>query len=290
MRDCRSVVEVSDMLRMTTYLTFILASALSIAGCGGGGGSSPSTPATTHPTASVSGDMLAVAASRGWNYHGEISGQALTITLYAVPSSSGATPLVALVVFGTLPDATNGEKLGELAVTNSSGTYAVTNFTLYNGASICAQGELPGGSQLVLGTLTLGQTFTPYPGMSAKVTAVGSVPGANGCPNPAPGATVQYSFLSQTYEISYVPGCGITQYVGNHGETFTLVSIGNYPQLGTAPGGPPPATPSPSPAPSPTLIGTPAPTPTPTLPPSPPASETPPPTPSPSSTAAQLRS
>ena len=32
--------------------------------------------------------------------------------------------------------------------------------------------------------------------------------------------------------MSYVPGCGITQYTGNNHEVITLVSVGTY-QLGT---------------------------------------------------------
>jgi len=68
--------------------------------------------------------------------------------------------------------------------------------------------------------------------MTATVTNVGVVPGASACPVVATGATVAYNFQGQNYSVSYVPGCGITQYVGNHGETFTLTSVATY-QLGT---------------------------------------------------------
>ncbi len=185
------------------------------------------------PSRSLSGDMLALSSGRGWNYHGTVQGTALTITLYADPQSGGVTPLVALVVQGTVNDATAGQKVAAATVASTSGGYDVTSYTIYDGnGAIFAQGALPSGSELVPSTLTQGSSFTPYTGMTATVTLVGSVPGATACPTPASGATVQYVFQGQTYEISYVPNCGITQYVGNHGETFTLSSVGTY-NLGT---------------------------------------------------------
>ncbi len=179
----------------------------------------------THAHSSVSGR---------WNYQGSVKGTAVTVTLYADPPSSGVTPLIALAVRGTVPDATAGTKAAALTVTGGSAGYDVTSYTAYNlDGTVFTSGGLPAGTLLVPATLTLGQSFTPYPGMTATVSFVGNVPGTNGCPTAATGATVQYAFMGQSYSISYVPGCGITQYVGNHGESFTLISVGSYPQLGT---------------------------------------------------------
>lgn len=201
--------------------------------CGGGGGGAPSGP-TASPPPTVTGDMLAVAQNKGWNYQGSTpTSGPLTLTLYADPSSNGVTPLVLLAVAGTQSDATTGQKAAAITVSGSSGTYDVTSYTIYNGdGTIYANGGLPNGSVLVQSTLTQGHTFSPYAGMTATVTLVGSVPGAGACPTPGTGATVQYAFQGQTYSVSYVPGCGVTQYIGNHGETFTLTSVGTY-QLGT---------------------------------------------------------
>ena len=56
-------------------------------------------------------------------------------------------------------------------------------------------------------------------------------------PPPAPNRRRSFyaaaSSFFTNYSVSYVPGCGITQYVGNHGETFTVASVGSYPALGT---------------------------------------------------------
>ncbi len=205
-----------------------------MAGCGGGGGS-PTVPSDTPtPAPAVSGDMLAISQNKGWNYQGATTTSGpLTLTLYADPSSNGVTPLVLLAVAGTQADATAGSKAAAITVSASANGYAIGSYTIYNAdGSIYANGALPTGSLLVPNTLTQGQTFTPYSGMTATVSFVGSVPGAGACPTQSAGATVQYSFQGQSYKVSYVPGCGVTQYVGNHGETFTLTSIGTY-QLGT---------------------------------------------------------
>jgi hypothetical protein len=217
------------------YGAFLLC-AFALTACGGGGGNgTPSTPTpSASPSPSVSGDMLAVSQNKGWNYQGSVPAAGpLTLTLYADPATNGVTPLVLLAVSGTQADATAGTKAAAMTVSSSASGYDVTSYTIYNlDGTIYASGGLPAGSMLVPSTLTQGQTFTPYSGMTATVTLVGTVPGSAACPNPTTGATVQYSFLGQTYSVSYVPGCGITQYTGNHGETFTLTSIGTY-QLGT---------------------------------------------------------
>lgn len=179
--------------------------------------------------------MLALADSRGFNYQGAIGGKSFTLTLYANPAIGGTQVLVLGSVPGTVATAlgaagSNKEAAGTFV---NSGGYQVQNFTLFNlDGTVFAQGALP-NPQLVTSTLTLGQTFTPYPGVTATVTTVGAVPGAAACPTQgAIGATVAYSFQGQNYSLSFVPGCGITQYVGNHGETFVLTSIGSYPGTG----------------------------------------------------------
>lgn len=223
------------MRRKYFVLSILVAFLVSCGGGGGGGGAQAPAPGAGGAAApSVNGDMLAVQQSRGWNYQGNTAQGQFTLTLYADPPSGSTTRMVAFSVAGLQSDATSGIKQAGIDVVNQSNGYAIASYTLYNSdGSISAAGTIPAGSLLVTSTLTQGQTFTPYPGMTATVTFIGQVPGANGCPTPANGATVTYTFQSQTYTISYVPGCGITQYVGNHGETFTLVSVGSYPQLGT---------------------------------------------------------
>lgn len=217
-------------------LVISILAAASLAACsgggGGGGGSTGGGGGTVPQAASVSGDMLNLAPSRGWNYTGNIGNTAFTLTLYADPPSGGSTTLAFLSVLGTHADATNGFNNGTVTVVNNNG-YQVTAYRIYNSdGSVYSQGALS-NPQLVLSTLTQGESSTPYPGATATVVLVGTVPGGSACPTPAQGATVQYTFMGQTYSISYVPGCGVTHYVGNHGETFTLTSIGSYPGLGT---------------------------------------------------------
>ncbi|GAC1310261.1 MAG: hypothetical protein NVSMB21_17900 [Vulcanimicrobiaceae bacterium] len=214
---------------------------MALAGCGGGGGGSATpaptpTPTPTPAPASVSGDMLALADSRGFNYHGSLGANPFTLTIYTNPAVNGTQTLVLGEVAGTVATALNAagsNKLAAATFVNASG-YQVQNFTLFSpDGTAFAQGALP-NPQLVTNTLVLGATFSPYPGVVATVTAVGPMPGSAACPTPsALGATVQYVFMGQTYLLSYVPGCGLTQYVGNHGETFTLSSIGSYPGTGT---------------------------------------------------------
>lgn len=184
---------------------------------------------------SVSGDMLALADSRGFNYQGSLGTTPFTLTLYANPAVNGTQTLVLGSVQGTVATAVNapGSNKEASGTVVAIGGYQVQNFTLFNvDGTVFAQGALP-NPQLVTNTLTLGQSFTPYPGVVATVTAIGTVPGAAACPVPtASGATVTYTFAGQTYVLSFVPGCGITQYVGNHGETFILTSIGTYPTAG----------------------------------------------------------
>jgi hypothetical protein len=202
-------------------------------GGGGGGGTGGGGGGFTPPTAS--GDMVAFQGSRGWNYHGNAFGvNSVTVSVYADPPQNGLDVLVLFAQSGSLADAFSGTKLAGIAVQPSGGAYSVTAYVLLNNnGSIYAQGTLAGPPTLVPAALIQGQGFASYPGVTAVVQAVGAVPGASACPTPATGATVQYTFAGGTYLVSYVPGCGITQYVGNHGETLTLASVGSYPQLGS---------------------------------------------------------
>jgi hypothetical protein len=205
-----------------------------LSACGGGGGGGGATGGPPPGAPSVSGDMLAYQANRGWNYQGTaFGGQAVTFSVYADPPSGGLDTFVLFGGFGTAPNAFTGSKLAQAQFQNNGGGYNATSYVLYNSnGSVYAQGAIPGSPTLVPGTLTQGASFTSYPGLTAVVQTVGTVPGANACPTPATGATVAYSYAGQNYTVSYVPGCGITQYTGNNHEVLTLVSVGTY-QLGT---------------------------------------------------------
>ncbi|MBV8727489.1 MAG: hypothetical protein JO233_06865 [Candidatus Eremiobacteraeota bacterium] len=213
---------------------YILALLLAIGACGGGGSSGGGGGGTPPTGPSVSGDMLAFTPMRGWNYQGNGFGlSAVTLSIYADPQQNGVDPLIFFATPGFSPDAFSGQKLGGIGVVNSGSGYDAVSYVLLNAdGSIYAEGAITPVALFVPSTLTQGQSFIPYPGATATVQSVGSVPGSGPCPQPAQGATVQYSFLGQNYTFSFVPGCGITQYIGNNGEHFTLVSIGTY-QLGT---------------------------------------------------------
>lgn len=231
------------MRRILPIGGFILA--FSVAACGGGGGGSGSTslqggggPGPIQP-ASVSGDMIAYQTSRGWNYHGNAFGQpVVTVSVYADPQQSSSfgpvDPLVMFAGTGTASDAFGGTKLAGIGVQGTASGYTLGSYVLLNGnGSVYSQGGISPLALLVPSTLTQGQSFTPYAGATATVELVGSVPGASACPTPGNGATVQYTFMGSSYSVSYVPGCGITQYVGNRGELLTLSSVSSYPSLGS---------------------------------------------------------
>jgi hypothetical protein len=109
---------------------------------------------------------------------------------------------------------------------NGSSGYAVIAEASLGGAYI-----VPGSPILVGSSLTAGTVSSPYPGVTETVLAVGTVPGANACPTPTTGATVQYNFQNLQATLSYVPGCGITQFSGP-GESFTLISTATYASIG----------------------------------------------------------
>ena len=205
-----------------------------LSACGGGGGGSTTTGGPPPNAPSVSGDMLAYQANRGWNYQGTaFGGQAVTFSVYADPSSGGNDTFVLFGGFGTAATAFSGTKLASALLQNNGGGYNAASYVLYNqDGTVYSQGAIPGSPTLVPSTLTQGASFSSYPGVTAVVQTVGTVPGSSACPTPATGATVAYSFQGQNYTVSYVPGCGITQYTGNNHEVITLVSVGSY-ALGT---------------------------------------------------------
>lgn len=212
-----------------------LALAIGLTACGGGGGggsASTSAGGGVAPTAprSTSGDMLAMAPSRGWNYQG----MGVTVSVYTDPTPvNGITTLIAAAMSGSvstvLSSAANvtSNLAGALGITpTASGPQVVSELSAGSFAAV------PGSPILVPNTLTQGQTFSPAPGVSATVIAVGTVPGETACQTPVDGATVQYAFAGLTYTVSYVPGCGITSYTSPSAHTFTLVSVGQYLSIG----------------------------------------------------------
>ena len=203
-------------------------------------GSATVTAAAASGPPSVSGDFLAYAANRGWNYVATPAGTyysspppSFVLTLYADPTTSANTaPFSVLEGPAGLPDATAGVHASDATFDTTDGYTATSVTSITNGFSFSS--ALAGGIKVVPPSLTQGQTFVPYPGITATVVNVGFVPGSSACPNPttAIGATVSYTigFLNET--ISYVPGCGITDMVTDNGTEFRLQSIGTY-NLGT---------------------------------------------------------
>lgn len=188
-------------------------------------------PVSSTPAPSVSGDMLALQTNRGWNYQGSGNGQTITISTYVNPTrlSNGDFALVGAIASGlvptalTSPSAAEAASFGALSLSQSSAGYNVdAEATLSGGALV------PGSPLLVASTLTQGATTSPYAGVTETVLAVGAVPGASACPVPGTGATVQYTVQGGIYRLSFVPGCGITQFVSANGATVTLVSVGTY--------------------------------------------------------------
>ncbi|HEY4439147.1 MAG TPA: hypothetical protein VGN14_01765 [Candidatus Elarobacter sp.] len=206
-------------------------------GGGGGGGSSVPGGGGGQQQPSVSGDMLALSPSRGWNYQtSNLQGVGpATISLYTDPTpvTANETALVATGVPGLVPtvltSTANAESnlLGALGLTSGTAGYNVVAE-----ASAGSNAAVPGSPLFVGSTLTQGAVSTPYPGVTETVLSVGTVAGAAACPTPnATGAQVQYTYQTYTATISYVPGCGITAATLPQG-SFVLTSIGSYPSLG----------------------------------------------------------
>ncbi|MBV8643545.1 MAG: hypothetical protein JO225_06480 [Candidatus Eremiobacteraeota bacterium] len=186
--------------------------------------------------------MLALQASRGWNYQATPSSGPVTVSLYVDQSTisgsiqsslNGDLVLVATGVPGlqatvlTSQAAAESNLVGGLAIAQ-----AATGYSVGAEISVGSNALVPGTPLLVGSTLTQGATSTPYAGVTETVLSVGTVPGASACPTPATGAQVRYTYQSTNYTISYVPGCGITQVVGPSGVPFTLTSVGSYPTIG----------------------------------------------------------
>jgi hypothetical protein len=211
----------------------ILAGPLAISGIAIGAPLTEATPAAGQ----VSGDMLSLAANRTWNYSGvsPATGQHLTVSLYVDPQPiDGNTGLVAFVLPTSAPNAlpaNGGVAAGSIGVSDDpAGGYDAQT---YGSVSNNSFGLLPGAPLLVPSTLTLGQTFVPYAGVTATVRTIGSVNGIGACTNsPAAGADVIYVLPGVSEDIAYVPGCGITHLVTDSGTIFTLQSIESHPEVG----------------------------------------------------------
>jgi hypothetical protein len=210
----------------------VLATVLSACGGGGGGGGSTIGGGGGPPAPpSVSGDMLALQSNRGWNYQGTNGGVAITVSTYVNPTrtSSGQIVFGGAALPGLVPTVLSSHStaesnlLGGLIFTQSSAGYNVTGEISSGSVAL-----VPNSPLLVGSTLTQGAVSTPYPGVTETVVSVGSVPGASACPAPGTGATVQYAFQGSTYTLSFVPGCGITQFIFPTGATLTLTSVSSY--------------------------------------------------------------
>jgi hypothetical protein len=219
--------------RFFRVVTAASAAALLAACGGGGGGGSVVGGGGGGAAASVSGDMMALAPSRGWNYQGTNSSGSFTLTTYADPQPiNGATAVGVAAVRGLVPTIlTSGPNFNSnllaIAGFNSTPAGITVAYQVSLGSSTMLANQV-----LVPSTLTQGQTFSPYPGVNATVQSVGAVGGASACPVPANGAVVTYSVNGQTYTVSYVPGCGITQFSYPSGSTYTLVSVATYASIG----------------------------------------------------------
>jgi hypothetical protein len=215
-------------LRPLAYLPLVAI----LSACGGGGGSSAAAPtAATKP--SLSGDMMAFTANRGWNYQGTLNGQAVTVSLYADPTlaPNSTEVLAGAAVLGTVPTALTSRAN---ALANEIGGLGLQK--LSDGSHVAVEvsaggtGVVPGNPLLAPGTLTLGQTWVPTTGANATVTAVGTVPGMGACSGATAGVEVSYTYTGgYSNTIAYVPGCGIT-YVSNNNnsQSLTLISVASY--------------------------------------------------------------
>ncbi|HEY5340310.1 MAG TPA: hypothetical protein VIK27_04720 [Candidatus Aquilonibacter sp.] len=223
------------MKRPHLGIAFLFIAAL--AACGGGGGSTSLPQPTPSVAPSVSGDMMALKASQGWNYHATSQGTSLTLTTYADPNLvNGVQSLIASSVLGLVPTVATS------AANMTANLIGAVGFSIdaskdYNAVSELSVGSLatiPGSPLLVPSTLTLGQTWTPYAGVGAQVINVGAVPNSSACGAGAQtGAQVKYTYGNLNYTIAYVPGCGITDFLNNaNGAEFKLISTQSYASIG----------------------------------------------------------
>lgn len=198
---------------------------------------------TISSTTTISGDMLALSANKTWNYAvAGANGTNYTVTTYADPQqTNGATGLVAFVSSAVAADALPADGGTMVAAAGFSSASDGAHVQSFGSLSNSSYGVLPGSPLLVPSSLSLGQTFTPYSGVTGTVSAIGpNVPGIGACPagSSTIGVTVNYvtafgsgSLLGEL--VTYVPGCGITDFVSDLGIDFRLSSIGSHPELGT---------------------------------------------------------
>jgi hypothetical protein len=226
-----------------SFATFSTAAVfLTLVACGGGGGggsTAPNTVSTATPAPSVSGDMLALKPSQGWNYQSSYNNNPLTVTLYSDPNPvGGVTTLVGAGESGLVTTVATSAATMQANLVGALGVKVdgSKNYNVYSELSAGSTALVPGTPLLVPSTLKLGQTWTPATGASATVTSIGAVPGQSACPNASAsttGAEVQYSYPGYEEVISYVPGCGITSLKNpTNGATLTLTSTASYPSVG----------------------------------------------------------
>jgi hypothetical protein len=180
---------------------------------------------------SISGDMLALAPNRGWNYHSPING-GVTVSTYVNPTplSDGSLVYAGTAATGlrttVLVDhaTAEGALLGGLSFQHLSDGYHVGREVSAGSIAL-----VPGNPLFIGNTLVEGATSSPYPGVTETVLNVGPQPGESACGTTRDGAKVQYSVPGDgTWLVSVVPGCGITEVTASWGAVFTLSSTGVY--------------------------------------------------------------
>jgi hypothetical protein len=183
----------------------------------------------------------------GYSGYG-VGGGPFVVGIYADPTvTGGVTTLVAFVAAaGTSNPFSPQNQLDGFNIVGAMGVQAqATGYLVssYGSVANSSFGLVPGSPMLVPSTLQLGQSFNPLTnavgsmvlGVSVvgTVTAVGAVPGIAFCPgNPTQGATVRYTIApnggtTTSSSVSYVPGCGITDYVASTGTEFMLSAVGS---------------------------------------------------------------
>lgn len=225
----------SPLFSKGSFCSFLAAGFLAGCGGGGGGGSTAGAPPTITPASSVTGDMLGLAPSRGWNYQVTNAGLSGTASLYSDPNpKAGLQTLVITIAAGLQPTVLTSASAAAAAVAGAAGfTAGTTNYTVAAESSIGSSGLVPGTPLLVPNSLTLNQTWAPAAGATATVTFIGTVPNASACPAPTAGASVRYKYPGYDDTISYVPGCGITDILNNSsGADFKLISVSTYASIG----------------------------------------------------------
>ena len=182
----------------------------------------------------------------GYSGYG-VGGGPFVVGIYADPTvTSGIRTFVAFVApnGSTNPFSpqteitTNSFAAGAMGVQSTANGYLVSS---YGSVSNFSFGTIPGTPMLVPSSLQLGQSWNPLANspmslgvsVTATVTAVGQVPGMAFCPSsPAAGASVRYTIVplgntTTNSSVSYVPGCGITDYIASTGIESMLSAVGS---------------------------------------------------------------